>query len=454
MTDDTAYIGVDWGTHSSKWTWTRLAGPAAWPKHGPFKILRSEVCLEQDADRIFLSDSQQPPAHDSTFVHSIKRQLIQNPDAAFWTGPQRRMKLTLGELVAFSLWALVGEAYDNICRDDHKPANIEVRFSLPNWVDAESGAVARAHYEQAARVACYRFASHRSAWSRESRPTRRQWEKIVEEVLHTLSLSDDSPIDDDPRGFRSMLGRVSEVGQGVRFRFVAESSAAGLAGLRRTGEEDPGYLRKILVVDVGAGSTDIGYVLRSIPNDPNANEALCQLPPANTCEIAGDDLTRRIVEIYQSQGRVIATGEAEQIKVTGDDTKWLQYPAVNQWIENISAHVKHYVAGIPDRRWLPYKPGLQVLVTGGSGVVPRLKDSIKAAVEKGLRSRRTDSEVVDATEEMQLILRGPGARNANRLAVALGAASEELPMLSYFEKLDPPMPYARVRRAPSFVDGR
>lgn len=82
----------------------------------------------------------------------------------------------------------------------------------------------------------------------------------------TFDISDESPIDTDPYAFRTMLQWVSEVEAGVRFCFVAESSAAGLAGLRRTGDEDRGFLLKLLVVDVGAGSTDVGCVIRSVPN--------------------------------------------------------------------------------------------------------------------------------------------------------------------------------------------
>ena len=447
-----ASIGIDWGTHSSKWTWTWSESESSKIAEGPYKILRSEVCLEKDVgNKIFLSD--EAPQRGSVYVSSIKGKLIKNPDAPFWAGPQKRVRLTLGELVSFSLWFLLGEAYQNLYASvGNRPDEIDVRFSLPNWVDIAEGAVGRACYEQATSVACYLFASDPGAWQAVSRPMREKWQELVQSALKVLDISDDCEIDTDRQGFRSMLQRTHGAAGGVRFRFVAESSAAGLAGLRRTDEEENKYLRKILVVDVGAGSTDIGYVIRSVPpKDVGTSEALCQLPPANTCQIAGEDLSRRIVEIYRSQGRDISLDEAEIIKIAGEDSEWLTHQAVTDWIHGIAEHVRGYVYGIPDRRWLRYLPGLQVLVTGGSGVVAGLREAILSAAADGLRQRGISSSVIGATIPISLALEGPAAQDANRLAVALGAASEDLPRLSYLQKLDPPMQEPTVRVAPSWT---
>jgi hypothetical protein len=216
-------------------------------------------------------------------------------------------------MASFSLWYLLGQAHADIQHQVGDAGDIEVRFSLPNWVDIPEG---RVSYEQAARVACHLFASDRGAWLHEPRPTRERWREVVREALESLGLSDEVRAAEGGPDFRSMLRHEYKVGGGVKFRFVAESSAAGLAGLRRSGERDPGHILKILVVDVGAGSTDIGYVLRSIPpRDSQDREVLCQLPPANTCEIAGEDLTRRVREIFKTQGRTIGFDEAERIKI-------------------------------------------------------------------------------------------------------------------------------------------
>jgi hypothetical protein len=125
----------------------------------------------------------------------------------------------------------------------------------------------------------------------------------------------------------------------------------------------------------------------------------------------------------------------------------LSYPSVTEWRRGIAEHVQRYVADIADERWLPYEPPLHVLVTGGSGIVNGLQDEILAAAKKGLEHRNIDSRVIDGTTLMTLDTAGPWANDINRLAVALGAASEELPKLSYWENLDPPAPVVPVRAA-------
>lgn len=425
---DTLYLGVDWGTHSSKWVWAR-------DSREEFKILRSEVHLEED--RLFLSTD--PPRHGSVFMGGLKAQLIKNPNSPFWGGLQRRIRLSLGELVAFSLWYLTSEAYEAASRTiRRKPQHLQIRFSLPNWIDIEEGAIGRATYEQAARVACHIFTMKRDGWSREPRPSRENWQAQVARALGVLEISDDAAIDQAPQGFRSMLKREWEVDGNSRFRFVAESSAAGLTGLTRSGGEDQRGVLKILVVDVGAGSTDIGYLLKT-------DQALCQLPPANTCQVAGEDLSRRILEIYRSKGRRISFDEAELLKIGGRETDWLKHPTVKDWIQRIAEHVREYVTVLTDKRWLPYEPGLAVLVTGGSGVVSGLNKGILQAATDGLREQKISVPTIRATKLLTLALAGPAARDVNRLAVALGASSDELPRLNYFEKLDPPMPRTTVK---------
>lgn len=336
------------------------------------------------------------------------------------------------------------------------PEDLEVRLSLPNWVDIPEGAGGRAHYKQAARVACHIFASDREAWMRNPRPTLHDWRSLVGQFLKELGISDASPADPDkdgdPQGFRKMLENSIPCGGGVSFRFVSESSAAGLAGLRRveSGEEKRGL--KLLVIDVGAGSTDIGYVIRTVlSKEEEVEERLIQLPPANTCQTAGNALTDSIVGIYRGRGKPITRDEAETIKTTGVDSEWLTDPSVDDWARSIANHVHAYMLGISDKRWLPYPPGLQILITGGSGVVPGLREKIASAVAQALRERRVTGDVIDMTKPMSLLLEGPGAKEANRLAVALGAADRDLPKLWYTPKIDPPMLRPTVKMPPSFT---
>lgn len=452
MSTTTASISIDWGTHSSKWTWRYSEPNLSETVIGPYKIVYSDVRLNDEDRRIFLSDEK--PAKGSIYASSIKANLIRDPDEPFWVGPRKRMKLTLGELVTFSLWSLLGEAYESLCSALGKePNRVDIRFSLPNWVDIDEGAAGRGSYEQAAKVACYIFASDRRAWGKNQQPVREDWQAQVGKALSALNISDDSEINTDSDGFRSVLQQKFRVDNDIEFRFVAESSAAGLSGLRdEEADVEDRYLRKILVVDIGAGSTDIGYLIRSIPVEaPDRSEVLIQLPPANTCQIAGADLTHRIVEICRSQGELIPFEEAEIRKITGEDKGWLEHPSVEQWKSSIAEHVKRYVAGIPDEHWLPLLPPVHLLVTGGSGVVDGLQEEILAAVKEGLQERGISANVIDTTRGMSLSLEGRNANDVNRLAVAWGAASEDLPRLSYYDRLERPMHVPPVRAIPSWT---
>jgi hypothetical protein len=135
----------------------------------------------------------------------------------------------------------------------------------------------------------------------------------------------------------------------------------------------------------------------------------------------------------------------------GEDKDWLTRPAVDEWRSRIADHVLSYVSDLPDRRWLPEEPALQVLITGGSGVVIGLGEKVLEAAKKGLERCAAPRKVIDATSLMNLSLEGPAANDANRLAVALGAASNDFPKLDYFTELGPPMPHPPIRRAPGWT---
>jgi len=361
----------------------------------------------------------------------------------------------LGELVSFSLWFLLSEAYQNLKATlNIEPDTIEGRFSLPNWVSIEGAAAARSNYLQAARIACHIFDRDREAWKRDSQPIRSNWRTTVQQALKDLEISYETEMPAGAKDFATLLKQSFKVSPNMTFRFVAESSAAGLTGLRDVEAQREGrrFLRKLLVIDIGAGSTDIGYVLRTIPQGAaTADEALIQLPPANTCRVAGEELSRAIVEIYRVRGKRITTDEAENLKITGDQSDWVNQPSVNAWRETIAEHVRSYATDISDLRWLPDQPGLQVLLTGGSSVVPGLGEKILEVVKSALTERGFDDSVVRLTSLMTLDLTGPAAANANPLAVALGAASEEFPDLNYYPELGPPMPHQTVRRKPDWT---
>ena len=131
MSERVGLLGIDWGTHSSKWIWT-VPGSKTSATRPPFKILWSDVSVDEKSGRLFLS-ADTPPVGPKK-ASNIKGRLLKNPDASFWVGPQKSVKLTLGELVTFSLWSLIGEAYQNLCdKEKHAPERLEIRLSLPNW---------------------------------------------------------------------------------------------------------------------------------------------------------------------------------------------------------------------------------------------------------------------------------------------------------------------------------
>jgi hypothetical protein len=85
----------------------------------------------------------------------------------------------------------------------------------------------------------------------------------------------------------------------VKWSYLVESCAAGLPYLRDIiqdiEEAAPAGrqgLGKLLIIDVGAGSTDVGYMLRTIGTAEN----LFYFPPAATFEVAGNALTKALRE--------------------------------------------------------------------------------------------------------------------------------------------------------------
>lgn len=438
-------LGIDWGTHSSKWAWT-IVDDDNHQESGTFGIRRSDVWVDPQGHLVLTDDA---PPKDARTVGFIKNKMIKSPEAAFWEGPLRSFPLTMGELATFSLWFLLCEGFASLhAKAKVSLANTDVRFSLPNWVDTRDAAYARASYEQSAAVACQLF--HQTM--KESNGTVvmmtiDRWRTLVTDARRELGVNDQTVVLDDPDGFRKLIESKHVSSKHPAFRFVVESSAAGLLGLRRGFElwDSKSQVLNLLVVDVGAGSTDIGYVLRTFPKEGTAKVVLCQLPPAPTCSVAGEDLTLRIQEIRRAKGQSVSRDEAELIKISERNSTWSAHPTVKEWVEKVASHVCSYVQSLPDQRWLPYPPGARVLVTGGSAVVPGLKSAVVEAVKKGMNAKGIDARVIDGVDVMDLALKGPLAREANRLAVCLGSSDADLPRLAYHSRLDPPATHPTVR---------
>jgi hypothetical protein len=133
------------------------------------------------------------------------------------------------------------------------------------------------------------------------------------------------------------------------------------------------------------------------------------------------------------------------MKISGRNSTWTTSPTVTDWVEKIASHVYSYVQSLPDKRWLPFPPGARVLLTGGSAVVPGLKDAVVQAVKNGMKANAIDARVIRGVDAMDLALKGPTAREANRLAVCLGSSDADLPRLAYHPRLDSPAIHPKVR---------
>ncbi len=96
------FLGLDWGTHSSKWAFQQ---PGLNPFVGP--IWDSAVSLNgTDLTMHTLDQRNQDPSREV----ALKRKLIQDPDQPFWEGPRPKLGVTLGESVVFSIFCLLLDA--------------------------------------------------------------------------------------------------------------------------------------------------------------------------------------------------------------------------------------------------------------------------------------------------------------------------------------------------------
>jgi hypothetical protein len=147
----------------------------------------------------------------------------------------------------------------------------------------------------------------------------------------------------------------------------------------------------------------------------------------------------------------ITHAEAEARKL--QQTKWTELGFVDLWRARIAQAVGEYVSGIPDDRWLPQPVGLNVVVTGGSGLVPGLKDQIKAAVISALDRRgcghRTSGKVAVPGEHLPNLPFSAEAEYARR-AVCLGASDADRPGCTYMAKMEAP-PKIRVEQPGRWV---
>jgi hypothetical protein len=439
----TSFLGIDWGTHSSKSAWYR-SNLNRYDPHLP--IFPSDL-RKIDETIIFAAERE---THAQDLIRSIKGVLIMDPlGTPFWSNESRGDTGTsLGEAVAFSLTALLNDAISSSSSDE----DFEIGFSFPNWLAADDrkAQAAAQNFREAVAVAAEVVAQY--SFDELPQPTKpfsiSRWREIV---------STSRPRIDAGRQFdlQTIMSVRNVTSNGrLRWGFISESGAAGLPYLRAMEIEDvPGAhgLAKLLVVDVGAGSTDIGYMLRVQHRETNKAN-LYYFAPASSLPVAGNVLTRELLNFLRAKNQRITEIEAELRKM--QETGWHELAFVQNWISQIAQHVREYVEGIPDERWLPLPVTLNVVVTGGSGLVPGLKKAVTDAVRQGLQSRIKEKKVLEKIqtpgEHLPKLSFGTEPEYARR-AVCLGASDADRPSCKFMSNMEAPGPQFKIAGAPKWT---
>ncbi|MGA2897659.1 MAG: hypothetical protein ABSE27_08695 [Acidobacteriaceae bacterium] len=379
---------------------------------------------------------------DTSREVALKRKLIQDPDQPFWEGARPKLGVTLGESVVFSILSLLLDADRTLRQRDmsFRDHGSVIRFSHPNWISSKSVRALQC-FRDAAVVALSALLEGFNADEQDGRITlpAATLRDIVRRHRPTV---DGLPNFSDQYNHRDYERCAKGTINDVQWEFVFESCAAGFPYLLQDDRDifedtlrtlpEGRRVRKVLVVDVGAGSTDAGYLVRTVrPRDAQGImwPLLIWLPAADALELAGMWLTDRIYADLQQQRPLVTLGEAEDTKLNRQ-LAWLDKPYVREWSERIAAHVSEYAKVLRDEVCLPRSPGLEVVITGGSSAVQRMRDKvldevIRALVERGLpigtatRLIQPDSFGLQAGgyEQVQLA----------QLAVSLGASN---PLLS------------------------
>ena len=441
MSTDTTriFLGIDWGTHSSKWACS--LGPHR-RYFDSLPIYSSD--LVTDGESMIFGAPEKARSEDD-LIKWLKGLLINDPlGSSFWASPRADTGTSLGEAVAFSLCCLLSDAKQKLVDqlDPNDLSDLELGFSFPNWlVDRGRGPKAAARnfcQAVAASVDLFSSASARDLPQPRKPYSVQRWKEVVSGVRPAVKA--DSVMDLAVENMTTLS--FGPTHNGVTWRFLTESAAAGLPYLRATKiEEVPGApgLAKILVVDVGAGSTDVGYMLR-VRNRKTQDEGFYYFPPASSFKWAGNDLTNEIMKYHSARGTPLTYAEAEARKLR--QTDWVKLSFVEVWKARICDHVSAYIDGVTDERWLPLPVSLNLVVTGGSGLVPGLRESLREAVCAALLSRRCEQRVVDKVrlsgEHIPRLDFATEAEYARR-AVCLGAADHDKPGVRYMAKMDRPV---------------
>lgn len=435
------FLGLDWGTHSSKWAFQQ---PGLNPFVGP--IWDSAVSLNgTDLTMHTLDQRNQDPTREV----ALKRKLIQDPDQPFWEGPRPKLGVTLGESVVFSIFCLLLDADRNLRArgKSFKDKGSVIRFSHPNWISSEN-VRALGCFRDAAIVALSAFIKY-DGKNEDSRRITVPTQIFKETVDRHKAFADDLPRFTNKYSHGDYMRCTRGNMEGIEWEFVFESCAAGFPYIYDADPETyetplrkyPAnrQVKKILVVDVGAGSTDAGYLVRTIRTKDVDKQGIMRplliwLPAADALELAGRWLTDKIQKDLAQQGRRVTADEAEELKLAPSGT-WQSKPYVKEWTDRIAAHIGEYAKSIHDDVCLPNKPALEVVITGGSSAVNSMRIEVVDQVKAALMGRGIPiGESTKLLESQAFGLEGNQYDSVRiaQLAVSLGASHPYLSELKAY----------------------
>lgn len=445
------WIGLDWGTHSSKW-WYTVCVEDGRLQHvrNPGPVVNSTVY--RDDDRLFLTCDREG-VHRLTADPRLKRRLIEDPlGADYWEARRAGIGVSLGSAACLSLSVLLGAVAGSLRQNSlqlHESCPIHLCFSLPNWVgeDPAEQAARRRMFETTVVVCALVLDRALSGMPSPGDGTEiSAWAADIERLRNSVPCR--AAVAQYVPTFEGLVrGEFAfERMTPLSWRLAAESCAAGFPELKPLLLQPSESRRmrdhqiKLLVVDVGAGSTDVGYFV-STRNLARGECFLQYLPPAPTLEYAGERLTELLRSNYASLGRRMTTEEAELHKLSAPE-QWRDAPFAREWRGRIAEYVAGYVSHIPDERFLrdPYIPGLRIVMTGGSGLVDGLGEAVRERTVEALQRRFPLNAVAEMTRvsdsERDAPIQDPIDRA--RRAVSLGAGDPELADLSYREAFQAP----------------
>jgi hypothetical protein len=445
------WIGLDWGTHSSKWWFAATGDMGHIVPRTPGAVVDSTIYRTGQTLKLV----RERTVSDSEIQDSrVKRFLLQDPQgASFWDAPREGIGISLGDAATLTLAVLLGDAVSRLKKQEleiDRETKVSIVYSLPNWIESDTKhQAARRRMFQTTVVLASLVASSGFDYlpGVNENINLEEWAKSLRGLRETDYSREQ--FRETPKDFATLVERefCSPAIGGISWRLAPESSAAGFPQLLRLlmpfeeAKKTQDHWVKLLVVDVGAGSTDAGYFISS----RRANGALLlnYLKPAPTLDYAGEQLTEMLKLFYfHKKHREITTQEAETIKLSAPD-EWVNEKFSQAWQAKIAEYVGDYMRHVPDELRLgqPVIPGLKIVMTGGSGLVDGLSKAIRDAVVEALLDREIAANVANRTDVSELLLDWPEDRvDRARRAVSVGAGSSTFGQLRYREKLDAAAP--------------